>query len=1646
MKEFNSSTRQFACILVFLFFSSIAVFAQENISGEEPLNHGFWLERMQDTNVDFYQLQRSFNQYWANRSDHKGNGYKIFRRWEYINESRVEASGRLQSPGFVLKEYLKYMQLAASRSAAGNWQIAAPDAYPVNATSQPTGMGRINAIAFHPTEVNTIYIGSPSGGIWKTTNHGLSWTDLSAGLPSLGVSSIVVNPENPDVIYIGTGDRDANDAPGIGVYKTTDGGQHWTQINGTMGNVTVGALIMHPTDRSILYAATSGGIYKTVNAGATWTGVLNPGNFKDIQFKPGDPTVLYAAYSSSGGAWFYRSGNSGVNWSWISTSNGVPAAGSRMVIGTTPADPDYVYLVLIKASDKTFQALLRSTDSGLNFTTQSTSPNIFDYACNGSGTATQATYDLCITADPLDKNVVYVGSINNWKSTDGGSTWSITTHWSGDCNGSATAVHADQHVYGWSPHFHRLYVGHDGGLTFTANDGGEWTEITGPLPITQLYKIGQSAISQDVILYGQQDNGSNALAGGVLTTVRGGDGTECLVDYTSENYCYNTYVQGDISRSVTGPAGFYSNVGSTGTNGIGSEESGAWVTPYFLDKTNPSVMFAGYQNVFRCDNIKASPSSSVTWTAISSGESETCRVMEQSAANTDILYVYRLNAVNKLQRTDNAGDSPASVSWTICSLPVASPITDLKTHPTDENIVYAAAGTSIYKSVDKGITWSDMDPLVSLPDLFINCLVIDKNSNEGIYIGNQAGVWYKDATMTSWMLFSTGLPPVDIRELEIFYDPTGTQHRLKAATYGRGLWQSDLFESGVLNPTGFEAEVSSNTSIDLTWALSQGNEVLLAYNTSPTFGNPVDGSSYTTTIPGGGTVLYNGDDVSFNHSGLTQNTTYYYKIWSCDGAMNYSSGSTANATTTYSVADFNADNSLSCSGNLTVNFTDASIGAWNSWAWDVDNDGVTDYTTQNPTHTYNQAGLYSVKLTINNGAASTTKHNLILVMADGPEANTTCTFIANSNLGNGYGIGIYRFSLAGIDNTTQENDGDYQNYTCSHWTLLEQGTEYTLTIQTGTANNEGAAVYIDYDNSGTFESVERVATFPSNKVGTRSVNFSTPSTGIETGKGLRLRVLSKYSGVPSMACDVSSYGQAEDYTVYFEHTFAWDGSSGTDWEVAANWVNDLVPVASSEVVIPGGCSNYPVLASGVACKDLTISGGASLVINPGAALTITGDLTNEAGAEGLIIKSDAGGTGSLLHSTTGVQATIERYIGGSSWGSPDDGWHLLSSPVASQSVSDFTVDPATDYDFYAWSEAGDEWVNFKDGSFSVFNNGNNFVPGRGYLIAYKNTVIQRFSGVVNTADVTMNLTRTGSNDYAGFNLIGNPFASAVSWNPDWASGNVGGVAYIWDEAGKDYIPVESGDVIPSMNGMMVYLGSGNMEDIIIPSGSRQHNPQSWYKTSVDRILLVAHDLTSGASKQCIVRFNPEATGGFDLKYDGLYLKGYAPEFYTVSEGRHLTVNTLRSMQDQSEIPLSFVKSSSESYSVELAGSYTGMRVLLKDKKLSQTVDLTQQRHYNFSSADGEAPDRFELSFTTVGIDEDNMNVLGGAWMNDGCLYINSSAVNTAYEVLDLQGQILQAGSALTSGIQAFPVRLPAGIYIVRLTSKSRSISVKVVNF
>lgn len=900
--------------IVFLVFASPLV-TKAQVQGNSGNGASkFWFDMMQDPDARFRDVQNAFYHWWEQRSEQleeerelsgeaeegeedevEGVGYQIFKRWEYINKSRVLNDGRLPAPGYVMQQYNQYMsQYDGTSSAGGNWSIVGMSNYPTNNTGQPTGMGRVNAIAFHPTDQNIVFLGAPSGGFFKTTNangNNTVWTNLSANLPTLGVSSILVNPVNPDIIYLGTGDRDSGDAPGMGVYKSTDGGVTWTAMNTGMGNVTVGAMVMNPNDPNTIIAATSGGIYKTTNGGSSWSQRI-AGNFKDIKLKPGDPSTIYAVRIVTPSE-FYRSTDTGTSWTKITTipSTGI---GSRMVIGVTPANANVVYLVQVK-TDNTFSNLIKSTDSGLSFTAMAVSPpNIMSSNCDGTGTTTQATYDLCIAVDPNNANNVIVGGVDIWKSTDGGATWAIKAIWAGNCSGTAVPVHADHHAFEWSPWNGGLYDGHDGGISYSTDLASTWTEITGALPITQVYKIGQGASGSNYLVFGCQDNGSNGTTNGSsFYTTRGGDGMETLIDYSNSNYCYNTYIT-SINRSSGGPTGSFSySLAGNGVNGM--DEDGAWVLPYFLHKSDHLTMFAGYKNVWRTNNVTSIPP---TWTKISSGETNTCSVLKQSSANVDVIYVVRDDYWNGSQwltgsfkRTDNSNDAAGSVTWTSITLPGGQYPTDVEPHPTNVNIVYASAGNKVYKSTDKGSSWTDISG--NLPSLPINCLVYDKNSNEGIYIGNQTSVWYKDATMTNWALFSNGLPPADVRELEIYYDANVANNRIKAGTYGRGVWQSDLATINVIDPTNFAAFVASSSQINLSWNKNAANDdVILAWSPTGTFGQPVDGTAYSagSSLPGGGTVLYTGGANNAPHTGLNPSTTYYYKIWSVNGSSQYSAG------------------------------------------------------------------------------------------------------------------------------------------------------------------------------------------------------------------------------------------------------------------------------------------------------------------------------------------------------------------------------------------------------------------------------------------------------------------------------------------------------------------------------------------------------------------------------------------------------------------------------------------------------------------------------------------------------------------------------------------------------------------------------------
>ncbi len=762
-----------------IFFGTYTSQAQ-NINNIDPENNPIWIDMMQDPTANFFATQSAFEDYWRGRTRTKGDGWKVFKRWEAYMETRVSADGVKPLPNSVLQQYQQMMASGPLASSTGTWTNTGPIALPTNGTGQPNGLGRVNDLAFSHNNSSIIWAGAPSGGLWKSTNGGSTWTGLTDNMPTLGVSSILIDTTNPNIMYMGTGDRDGGDAPGLGVYKSTNGGISWNVSNSGMGNRVVGRIIMNQTNHAVLIAATSDGIYKSTNSGVTWQKKSITGNFKDIDFKPNNYNIVYATRATSAGATFFRSLNGGDTWTQI--TSGLSSTGYRMVIGVSPANTNVVYLVA--GSSSGLVGIYKSTNGGSSFSTMATSPNLLGYSPTGNDNSSQAYYDLDVAVDPTNANVLYVGGINIWKSTNGGTSWSLNAHWVG--SGGAPAVHADHHCLVFSPSDGALYNGNDGGVYKTTNGGTTWSDISSGLAIAQLYKLGQSASNGNILIAGFQDNGTASVNGTTWTTIIGGDGMECMIDPTDINYQYGSLYYGDIRRSYNGS--YFGTIAKNNVNGI--NESGGWITPYCLQEGQAGTMFIGYKNVWRSTNIKATSTNSVSWTKISTfGTTTNLRVIENSPADNSIIYVSRGGS---LFRTDNAG--AATPTWSTVSGPGGT-ITDLEAHPTNANIVYATSSGSIYKSVNKGVSWTSIAS--NLPTGSKNCLVYDTTSNEGIYVGMDIGVFYKDASLNNWINFSSGMPSAaEVTELEIFYSSTPSQSRIKAATYGRGVWSSDLY----LNP------------------------------------------------------------------------------------------------------------------------------------------------------------------------------------------------------------------------------------------------------------------------------------------------------------------------------------------------------------------------------------------------------------------------------------------------------------------------------------------------------------------------------------------------------------------------------------------------------------------------------------------------------------------------------------------------------------------------------------------------------------------------------------------------------------------------------------------------------------------------------
>ncbi|MCK5857091.1 MAG: T9SS type A sorting domain-containing protein [Bacteroidales bacterium] len=750
-----------------------------------------WLNKLpaNKSNYSYYDYKTAFNDYWApfnvdnsgyyivNGVQKKADGWKQFNRWAYNMESQINPStGEFPTKSAiqVYKEYSQVNGIQALSGTKGTWTSLGTN----SSNGGYSGIGRVNCIAFHPTDNNTYWVGAPAGGLWKTINNGASWTCLTDDNNVLGVSSIIIpsNYATSNTIYIGTGDRDGWDNRSIGVLKSTDGGATWntTGLSFTLANSDmVYKMILDPSNNNTILAATSNGVYKTTNGGTSWSTQLTGTSFIDLEYKPGSFSTLYGATKYGK---IYVSTNSGVNWTQKLNT------GYRVELAVSPANSAYVYAI-ISSSNNGLHGIYKSTNSGSSFSSVYSSPNLMGWKSNGSDAGGQGYYDLALAVSPTNINKVIMGGVNAHRSTNGGSAWSCANCWTsynGYNFGNHPEVHADKHNLVYRSNGD-LFECNDGGVYLSTDDGATWTDKSDGLVISQMYKLGTSKTVANETITGLQDNGTKLLSGGVWSDVKGGDGMECLIDYTDANTQYGTYVYGQISRTTN-------HWSSSTAIEPSSAGNGAWVTPYIIDPTTHTTLYAGYSNVWKSTNKGTS------WTQISTmSTTNKIRSMAIAPSNTSVLYV--ADQIH-IWKTTNGGTGWANVTST---LPVTSSnitsITVKSNSPTTVWVTLSGYNSNmVYKTTNGGTSWSNIS--AGLPSIPIYSIVQDitNSGSEALYVGTELGVYYKDGT-NNWAEYNTGFPKVSIGELEIYYNTNASNNRLRAATYGRGLWEVELYTS-----------------------------------------------------------------------------------------------------------------------------------------------------------------------------------------------------------------------------------------------------------------------------------------------------------------------------------------------------------------------------------------------------------------------------------------------------------------------------------------------------------------------------------------------------------------------------------------------------------------------------------------------------------------------------------------------------------------------------------------------------------------------------------------------------------------------------------------------------------------------------------
>jgi photosystem II stability/assembly factor-like uncharacterized protein len=561
--------------------------------------------------------------------------------------------------------------------------------------------GRVAALAMDPAHSGTIYLGAAQGGIWKSTNSGNTWTPLTDNQTSLATGSIAV--DSSGIVYVGTGEGNlsCDSYYGAGILKSTDGGTTWSRLGATtFGSSTISKIIINSNNQNTLVVSTSfgvtdsstnscvrihtggsPGIYRSTNGGSTWTQVYSDSSgVSDLIADPSNSQVLYAGERNVA-AGVLKSTDGGMTWNALATQP--LSSPGRIALGITSKPSTTLF---VATSNNTGGMLFKSTNNGTSWSSVNTPTGAF----GGSFCESQCWYDIFIAPDPTSANILYLGGLDLYRSTNGGTSWT-------DLGGYAGYTHPDQHAFVFDPSSHsHIYSGNDGGIwSATAGDtctpSSCWTQKNTGLAITQFQSIAAHPSISGTYFGGTQDNGSpEHTSSTTWTELIGGDGGWTAFDPTTPTIMYHTFFNITPQRSDDSGSNW-----SDITTGINTGDPSSFYIPMAIDISNPSILFLGSDHLYKTTN--KGDAWSATSLVLSSGKFSAIKV-----APSNDSYAYTGTSSGQFFSSTNGGSNFTEHDTGLPSVF----LTQIAVDPTNPQKVYttfsAIGGSHVFVSSNMG--------------------------------------------------------------------------------------------------------------------------------------------------------------------------------------------------------------------------------------------------------------------------------------------------------------------------------------------------------------------------------------------------------------------------------------------------------------------------------------------------------------------------------------------------------------------------------------------------------------------------------------------------------------------------------------------------------------------------------------------------------------------------------------------------------------------------------------------------------------------------------------------------------------------------------------------------------------------------------